>query len=56
MSFSKKLCKMYRAMSYMDKLKHQEPNMSLAIRDLVKPLFVELKETLAAGGSIAKSM
>ena len=24
-AFSKKLCKMYRAMSYMDRMKHAEP-------------------------------
>jgi hypothetical protein len=24
-TFSKKMCKMYRAMSYMDKMKHVEP-------------------------------
>ena len=47
---------MYRAMSYMDRLKHSEPSMSLAIRDLVKPLFEELKEAYVAGASLAKSM
>jgi hypothetical protein len=53
-AFSKKLCKMYRAMSYMDKAKQAEPQMSLALRDLVKPLFAELKELHAGGG--ARSM
>ena len=53
--FSKKLCKMYKAMTYMEKMKHLDPHMSLAIKGLVKPLFNELKE-MYGNRSLDKSL
>ena len=40
---------MYKAMGYMEKMKHLDPHMSFALKTLVKPLFKELKEMHTSG-------
>ena len=44
LKFSKKMLKLYKAMNYMEKNKHLEPNMSVAIHHLAKHLYYEYKE------------
>lgn len=42
--FPKKMLKLYKALNYMEKHKHLEPNMSVAIHHLAKNLYYEFKE------------
>jgi hypothetical protein len=47
LSWAKKVLKLYKAMTYFEKMKHLEPNMSKAYKEFAKILYNEVKE----GGS-----
>ena len=42
--WSKKMLKIYKAMTYLEKGKHMEPMMSKAFRDLAKVLYHDLRD------------